>query len=147
MARRAEAINLASAVNGKLGGRPVGAKSKRGRPKKAPSKVSKLNSKLDVLEYLASVYQDESQDTEIRIKAAALFAPYRYPKLQATHVTHGSAGQSHADWVKGITKEIRESKEPELRLINGEAVEMIEVGPRQEQRATDTSSGDHDDNG
>jgi hypothetical protein len=49
MARRAEVINLTSAANGKLGGRPVGAKSKRGRPNKAPQKVSKLNAKLDVL--------------------------------------------------------------------------------------------------
>ena len=56
MARRAEVINLTSAANGKLGGRPVGAKSKCDRPEKAPAKVSKLNSKLDVLEFVASVY-------------------------------------------------------------------------------------------
>ena len=74
MARRAEVINLTSAANGKLGGRPVGAKSKRGRPKKAPAKVSRLNSKLDVLEFLASVYQDESLPTEVRIRAAIAFA-------------------------------------------------------------------------
>ena len=100
MARRAEVINLTSAANGKLGGRPVGAKSKRGRPKKAPAKVSRLNSKLDVLEYLASVYQDENQPTEVRIKAAIAFAPYRYPKLQAQHIVHGSAGETHEQWVK-----------------------------------------------
>jgi hypothetical protein len=91
MVRRAEVINLTSAANGKLGGRPVGAKSKRGRPKKAPAKVSRLNSKLDVLEYLASVYQDESQPTEIRLRAAAMFAPYRYPRLQAQHGTSRTA--------------------------------------------------------
>jgi len=130
MARRAEAINLTSAVNGRLGGRPVGAKSKRGRPKKAPSKVSKLNAKLDVLEFLASIYQDPNQDTETRLKAAALFAPYKYPKLQAQHVTHGTPGQSHADWVKNMTRAIRESDEPELlKLIEGEAVELVEAKP------------------
>jgi len=99
-----------------------------------------------VLEFLASVYQDPNQDIEIRIKAAVAFANYRYPKLQATHVTTGTPGQSHADWVKGMTKAIRESDEPELKLINGEAVEMIEVKPREEQRIPDLSSDDHDDN-
>jgi len=126
MARRAEVINLTSAANGKLGGRPVGAKSQRGRPKKAPSKVSRLNAKLDVLEYLASVYQDPEQDIELRLKAAALFAPYRYPRLQAIHTTTATPGESHADWVKSMTKAIRESKEPELKLINGDATEVLE---------------------
>jgi len=131
-------------------GRPPGIKSARGSgtrtARKAPRAASRLNEKLDVLEFLASVYQDPNQDIEIRIKAAVAFANYRYPKLQATHVTTGTPGQSHADWVKGMTKAIRESDEPELKLINGEAVEMIEVKPREEQRIPDLSSDDHDDN-
>jgi hypothetical protein len=97
--------------------------------RKAPQIASRLNEKADVLEFLASVYQNEEIDLELRIRAAVAFAPYRYPKLQATHVTHGSAGQSHAEWVKSITKAIRESDEPELKLIEGEAVEMIEAKP------------------
>jgi hypothetical protein len=44
-----------------------------------------------------------------------------------------------------MTKAIRESAEPDLKLINGEAVEMIEER-LEKQRATDTSSGDRDDN-
>ena len=127
MARRAEVINLTSAANGQLGGRPVGAKSKRGRPKKAPAKVSRLNSKLDVLEYLASVYQDENQPTEVRIKAAIAFAPYRYPKLQAQHVTQGDAGESHAEWVKSMHRALAESDEPELKLINASATEVEDL--------------------
>jgi len=132
MARRAEVINLTSAANGKLGGRPVGAKSKRGRAKKAPQKVSKLNSRMDVLQFLADVFQDRLKghspgiDLDTRIKAAAYFANYKYPKLQAQHVTHGTAGQGHADWVKGMTKAIKESDEPELKLINGDATELLE---------------------
>ena len=128
MARRAEVINLTSAANGQLGGRPVGAKSKRGRPKKAPAKVSRLSSKLDVLEFLASVYQDESLPTEVRIKAAIAFAPYRYPKLQAQHIVHGSAGQSHEQWVKSMHRALKESDEPELKLIDGTA-EEVEPAP------------------
>ena len=128
MARRAEVINLTSAANGKLGGRPVGAKSKRGRPKKAPAKVSRLNSKLDVLEYLASVYQDENQPTELRIKAAIAFAPYRYPKLQAQHVTHGSAGETHEQWVKSMHRALTSSTEPELKVIDASA-EEVEPAP------------------
>jgi hypothetical protein len=112
----------ASAANGKLGGRRKGAKV--GRPSKAPAKVSRMNSRLDVLEYLASVYQDVTKDDETRIRAAGMFAPYRYPRLQAVHTTTGTGGQNHADWVKGITKAIKESNEPELKLINGEATEV-----------------------
>jgi hypothetical protein len=116
----------------------VGAKSKRGRPKKAPAKVSRLNSKLDVLEYLASVYQDESQPTEIRLRAAAMFAPYRYPRLQAQHVTHDNGGQTHEQWVKLMHRALTESDEPELKLIEGEAVEL--------GGAPDVSSGGQGEN-
>ena len=141
MARRAEVINFTSAANGQLGGWPVGAKSKRGRPQKAPAKVSRLNSKLDVLEFLASVYQDESLPTEVCIRAAIAFAPYRYPKLQAQHVTQESAGQSHADWVKQMTKALRESDEPELKLINGhsEEIESAPLLPHKQQPNKNTS--------
>jgi hypothetical protein len=80
-------------------GQPKGIKKRRAsntrRATKAPQIASRLNEKADVLEYLASVYQDESQPTDLRIKAAIAFAPYRYPKLQAAHVTHGSASQTH----------------------------------------------------
>jgi hypothetical protein len=136
MVRRAEVINLTSAANGKLGGRPVGAKSKRGRPKKAPAKVSRLNSKLDVLEFLASVYQDESLPTEVRIKAAIAFAPYRYPKLQAQHIVHGSAGQSHEEWVKSMHRALKKSDEPELKLIEGEVVEALAVEQKKRNGGT-----------
>ena len=117
-------------VSGNPKGRPPGITSKRAsttkNTKKCPQKASNLNERSDVLKFLASVCQDETIDLEIRIKAAVAFASYRYPKLQATHVTTGSAGQSHADWVKGITRAIRESGEPELKLINGAATEVIE---------------------
>jgi hypothetical protein len=119
----------------------VGAKSKRGRPKKAPAKVSRLNSKLDVLEFLASVYQDESLPTEVRIKAAIAFAPYRYPKLQAQHVTQGSAGQSHAEWVKQMAKALRESDEPELKLINASATEVEDAAIMPLDRARKENKG------
>jgi hypothetical protein len=103
-----------------------------------------------VLEFLADVYQDRLKghpniDLETRIKAAVAFANYRYPKLQATHTTTGTPGQSHADWVKGMTKAIRESSEPELRLINGEAVEMIEPRPRDRTTSPDVLSDDERD--
>jgi len=91
-----------------------------------------VNERGDVLQFLADVYQDRLKghpniDLETRIKAAAVFVNYRYPKLQATHTTTGTPGQSHADWVKGMTKAIRESDEPELKLIEGQAVELVEA--------------------
>lgn len=103
-----------------------------------------------MLEFLADVYQDRLKghpniDLETRIKAAVAFANYRYPKLQATHTTTGTPGQSHADWVKGMTKAIRESSEPELRLINGEAMEMIEPRPRDRTTSPDVQSDDESD--
>jgi len=146
-----------TAMKGRSGnprGQPPGIRKARASTtksaKKAPQKASKLNECADVLEFLADVYQDRLKghphiDLETRIKAAVAFANYRYPKLQATHTTTGTPGQSHADWVKGITQAIRESNEPELKLINGEAVAMTEER-LEEQRATDTPSGDHDDN-
>ena len=79
--------------------------------KKAPQKASKLNEKADVLEFLASVYQNPAMPIDTRIRAAQAFAPYRYPKLAAQHITIGSGGQSHAEWVKGITKAIRDQGE------------------------------------
>lgn len=120
--------NAASAANGRLGGRPKGAHGKGGLPK-APQKVSKLNAKLDVLEFFAGIYQNKKYDIDTRIKAAQAFAPYRYPRLQATHTTTGTPGASHADWVKGITKAIRDSDEPELKLIEGEAT-TLEDAPK-----------------
>jgi len=111
-------------------GRPPGVKSARASgtrtARKAPQIASRLNEKADVLEFLASVYQNPAMPIDTRIRAAQAFAPYRYPKLAAQHITIGSGGQSHAEWVKGITKAIRESDEPELKLINGDATEVLE---------------------
>jgi hypothetical protein len=141
-------------VSGNPKGRPPGITSKRAsttkNTKKCPQKASNLNERSDVLEFLADVYQDRFKghpniDLETCIKAAVAFANYRYPKLQVTHTTTGTPGQSHADWVKDMTKAIRESDEPKLKRINGEAVEMIEER-LEEQRTTDTTSDDQDDN-
>jgi len=136
-------------VSGNPKGRPPGITSKRAsttkNTKKCPQKASKLNERSDVLEFLADVYQDRLKghpniDLETRIRAAAIFAPYRYPRLQAVHTTTATPGESHSDWVKSMTKAIRESDEPELKLINGDATEVIE------DRIPDALSGDQDDN-
>lgn len=115
----------------KKAGRPPGAKDKRprGKPGKAPLKVAKLNAKLDVLDFFASIYQDTKLDLDVRMRAASYFAPYRYPKLQAQHITVQTAGQSHAQWVKEMAAQIEASDEPELKLINGEATELVEDAP------------------
>ena len=120
----------------------MGARSKRGRPKKAPAKVSRLNEKGDVLEFLASIFQDENQPTELRIKAAIAFAPYRYPKLQAQHIVHGSAGgQTHEQWVKSMHRALTSSTEPELKLIDGHSkeIESAPLLPHKQQPNKNTS--------
>jgi hypothetical protein len=99
--------------------------------KKAPQKASKLNERGDVLEFLADVFQDRLKGhspgipLETRIRAALAFAPYRFPKLQAVHVTKDDAGgQTHEEWVKLMHRALTSSTEPELKLIEGEAVEL-----------------------
>ena len=109
-------------------GQPKGIKKRRPSntrcATKAPQIASRLNEKGDVLEFLASIFQDENQPTEVRIKAAIAFAPYRYPKLQARHVTHGGGDQTHEQWVKAMHRALTSSTEPELKLIDGTAKEV-----------------------
>ena len=137
-----------TAMKGRSGnprGQPKGIKKRRPSntrcATKAPQIASRLNEKGDVLEFLASIFQDENQPTEVRIKAAIAFAPYRYPKLQAQHVTRGTAGQSHEDWVKQMAKALKESDEPEVKLINGhsEEIESAPLLPHKQQPNKNTS--------
>ena len=66
-------------------------KRKRGRPKGSYSKASKAQveritsqGKLSPLEYLASIYQSEVEETRTRIEAAKAAAPYVHARLAST---------------------------------------------------------------
>jgi len=104
-------------------GRPKGARNRRTLMLEEGNRRASEGG-MEPLEYLPSVMRDEREPVGVRLDAARAAAPFCHPRLVAQHITHGSAGQSHEEWVKSMHRAIRESDEPELKLINASATEI-----------------------
>lgn len=96
--------------NGRRQAKPMDTEpKKRGRPKGSFSKASKAQvervtseGKLSPLEYLASIYQNPSEDIRLRIDAAKAAAPYVHARLASTEVTAAVTEVSHEEWLKTL---------------------------------------------
>ena len=82
---------------------------KRGRPKGSSNKASKAqidkvcaDGKLSPLEYLASIYQNPSEDQKLRVEAARAAAPYVHSRLSTTEVKAAVTEMSHEEWLKSL---------------------------------------------
>jgi len=85
------------------------APKKRGRPKGSYSKASKAQiarltdeGKLSPLDYLASIYQNESEDIRLRVEAAKAAAPYVHARLASTEVRAAVTGISQEEWLTSL---------------------------------------------
>jgi len=85
------------------------AAKKRGRPKGSYSKASKAQvarlteeGKLSPLDYLASIYQNESEDIRLRVEAAKAAAPYVHARLASTEVRAAVTGISQEEWLTSL---------------------------------------------
>jgi len=82
---------------------------RRGRPKGSYSKASKAqiekvtsDGKLSPLEYLASIYQNPTEEKKDRIEAAKAAAPYIHSRLSTTEVKAAVTELSHEEWLKSL---------------------------------------------
>jgi hypothetical protein len=83
---------------------------RRGRPKGSFSKASKKqveevcgDGKQSPLEYLASIYQNPSEETKLRVEAARSAAPYVHSRLSTTEVKAAVTEITHEEWLKSLT--------------------------------------------
>ena len=80
----------------------------RGRIKGSHNKatqqqIDKMRSSgLSPLEYLASIYQDESEDKRIRIDAAKAAAPYVHARLASTEVKAALTEITQEEWLTSL---------------------------------------------
>tara|TARA_R110000851_G_scaffold269147_1_gene421812 strand:+ start:1172 stop:1453 length:282 start_codon:yes stop_codon:yes gene_type:complete len=84
-------------------------RGRRGRPKGSYSKASKAQvarlteaGKLSPLDYLASIYQDESEDIRLRVEAAKAAAPYVHARLASTEVRAALTEVSQEEWLQSL---------------------------------------------
>jgi hypothetical protein len=84
-------------------------KRKRGRPKGSYSKASKAQveritceGKLSPLEYLASIYQSEAEETRTRIEAAKAAAPYVHARLASTELKAAVTEITQEEWLESL---------------------------------------------
>lgn len=86
-----------SRENGKLGGRPKGAQTKR------TVEIAKAAAAegLTPIEYMLSVMRDETAEQSARLEAAKASAPYIHPRLSAVELS-GSVGVRHEDALKEL---------------------------------------------
>jgi hypothetical protein len=85
------------------------ASKKRGRPKGSYSKASKAQvarltdeGRLSPLDYLASIYQNESEDIRLRVEAAKAAAPYVHARLASTEVRAAVTEVSQEEWLQSL---------------------------------------------
>lgn len=79
------------------GGRRKGAGRRKGsRNRKTLEQIEALNEGQTPLEYLVSIYQDETQELRDRIDAAKAAAPYVHSKLSSVEVD-AHVSTSHED--------------------------------------------------
>tara|TARA_R110001592_G_scaffold359134_1_gene664978 strand:+ start:1884 stop:2156 length:273 start_codon:yes stop_codon:yes gene_type:complete len=85
------------------------ASKKRGRPKGSYSKASKAQiarltdeGRLSPLDYLASIYQNESEDIRLRVEAAKAAAPYVHARLASTEVRAALTEVSQEEWLQSL---------------------------------------------
>ena len=84
-------------------------KRKRGRPKGSYNKASKAQveritaeGKLSPLEYLASIYQSETEETRTRIEAAKAAAPYVHARLASTEFKAAVTEITQEEWLESL---------------------------------------------
>lgn len=81
---------------------------KAGRPKGSRNKASRRQIEeirrtgQTPLEYLVSIYQDESEEKNIRIDAAKAAAPYCHAKLASIDLKAGIVEISHEEWLETL---------------------------------------------
>jgi|TARA_R110000822_G_scaffold4087_1_gene17484 hypothetical protein len=82
---------------------------RRGRPKGSYSKASKAQvarltdeGRLSPLDYLASIYQNESEDIRLRVEAAKAAAPYVHARLASTEVRAAVTEVSQEEWLQSL---------------------------------------------
>ena len=83
---------------------PVQANRLANNPNASKAQVARLTEegKLSPLDYLASIYQNESEDIRLRVEAAKAAAPYVHARLASTEVRAAVTGISQEEWLTSL---------------------------------------------